>query len=172
MKILLVNDYGTLAGGAEVIVFGLRDALRARGHDVRVFTSSAKADDGPFLADDSCFGTSSRWRTILQCGNVSAYTAIRRVIDRFRPDVVHVNLYLTQLSPLVLLGIADIAAVYYAQWYRPICPVGTRLRPDGSVCGTPAGTACLRAGCVPAWDWPPLMLQMAMNDAWVTGARG
>ncbi len=36
MKILFVNDYGTLAGGAEVIVFSLRDALRARRASVHV----------------------------------------------------------------------------------------------------------------------------------------
>ena len=69
MKILLVNDYGSLDGGAEVIVFGLRDALRVRGHDVRVFASSAGAVDRPALADDLAFGTTSRWRTLLQCAN-------------------------------------------------------------------------------------------------------
>jgi glycosyltransferase involved in cell wall biosynthesis len=166
MKILLVNDYGTRAGGAEVIVFGLRDALRARGHDVRVFTSSAKDDDEPLLADDRCFGTTRRWRTLLQCGNVSACTAIRRVIDRFGPDVIHVNLYLTQLSPLILPALADVASIYYAQWYRAICPLGTRLRPDGGICGTLPGSACLGAGCVRPWDAPPLMLQMALDGAW------
>ena len=168
MRILLVNDYGTLVGGAETIVFGLRDSLRARGHDVRVFTSYARSSDGTLLADDRCFGTTSRWRTLLQCGNLPAFTAIRKAIARFRPDVVHVNLYLTQLSPLIAPALADVAAVYYAQWYRAICPIGTRLRPDRSICNSPAGTACLQAGCVPSWDWPPLMLQMALANGWGT----
>jgi len=50
MRIFLVNDYGTRAGGTEMIVFGLRDALRARGHDMRVFTSSARAGGDDSLA--------------------------------------------------------------------------------------------------------------------------
>jgi len=41
MKILLVNDYGSPLGGAEVLTFALRDALRRQGHDVRLFSSSA-----------------------------------------------------------------------------------------------------------------------------------
>jgi glycosyltransferase involved in cell wall biosynthesis len=166
MRILLVNDYGALTGGAEVIVFGLRDALRARGHDVRVFTSSARYGAGDILADDRCFGTTSRWRTLVQFANVAAATALRDVIAHFEPDVVHVNLYLTQLSPLVLRALGGVAAVYYAQWYRAICPLGTRRLRGGETCTATAGSACLRSGCVPPWDWPPLMAQMALDRAW------
>jgi glycosyltransferase involved in cell wall biosynthesis len=166
MRILLVNDYGTLAGGAEVIVFGLRDALRDRGHDVRVFTSSARAGGGDSLADDHCFGTTSRWRTLVQSANLAAAGPLRAAIARFEPDVVHVNLYLTQLSPLVLRALDGVAAVYYAQWYRAICPLGTRRLPGGDTCAATAGTACLRSGCVPPWDWPPLMAQMTLDRAW------
>ena len=54
MKILLVNDYAARFGGAERMVFRLRDILRARGHDARVFTSSA---GGVEDADYSCVGT-------------------------------------------------------------------------------------------------------------------
>jgi hypothetical protein len=42
MKILLVNDYGTLTGGAEIQMVLLRDELRKRGHDARLFASSAR----------------------------------------------------------------------------------------------------------------------------------
>lgn len=163
MKILLVNDYGTLGGGAEVIVFSLRDALRSCGHDVRVFASTAGSGGGRNHADDVCFGTTGRWRTLVQSANVAAARALRRVIDRFRPDVVHVNLYLTQLSPLILSALGDVPAVYYAQWYRAICPRGTRRLPGGETCSSTAGTACLRSGCVPLLDWPPLMVQMAWD---------
>jgi hypothetical protein len=33
MKILLVNDHGLTAGGAECIILSLRDELRRRGAD-------------------------------------------------------------------------------------------------------------------------------------------
>jgi len=166
MKILLVNDYGTLAGGAEVIVFGLRDALRARGHEVRVFASAARDGDKPLLADDVCHGTTGEWRTHLQCMNLPAARELRRVVRQFRPDVVHVNLYLTQLSPFILPALRGVPAVYYAQWYRAICPLGTRRLPTGDTCGQRAGTACLRNGCVPRHYWPPLMAQMLLDRVW------
>lgn len=166
MKILLVNDYGSLDGGAEVIVFSLRDALRARGHDVRVFTSSARSEGVPISADSTGFGTKGRWRAVVQSCNVAAARSLRRTITEFRPDLVHVNLYLTQLSPLIVRAIGDVPAVYYAQWYRAICPVGTRWLPGGGDCSATVGAACLTNGCVRPWDWPPLMAQMALNRAW------
>lgn len=166
MKILLVNDYGTPAGGAEVIVFGLRAVLRARGHDVRVFASAARDGDAPLLADDVCHGTTGEWRTHLQCMNLPAARELRRVLARFQPDVVHVNLYLTQLSPFILRELRGIPSVYYAQWYRAICPLGTRRLPTGETCRLRAGIACLRSGCVPRHYWPPLMAQMTLDRRW------
>lgn len=166
MRILLVNDYGTLVGGAEVIVFGLRDALRARGHDVHVFSSSADAKGGRLLADSAGFGTTGRWRTVVQSFNVAAARSLRRTITAFVPDIVHVNLYLTQLSPLVLRALGTVPTIYYAQWYRAICPIGTRRLPSGDTCRASVGAACLRSSCVRPLDWPPLMAQMALDRAW------
>lgn len=163
MRILLLNDYGTLDGGAEVIACDLRDALRARGHEVRVFASSARGGSEPNFADDLGFGTTGRWRTVLQSANPAAAWALRRVVSRFAPDVVHVNLYLTQLSPLILLALGDVPAIYYAMWHRAICPLGQRLLPDGRLCSARPGTACLRAGCLPIHDWLPLRAQLAAD---------
>jgi glycosyltransferase involved in cell wall biosynthesis len=166
MRILLVNDYGTIDGGAEVIVLALRDALRARGHDVRWFTSSAGADVRELHADTTCFGTKSSFRTAVQCLNVPAARRLREVLHSFRPDVIHVNLYLTQLSPWILREFGDIPAIYYAQWYRAICPLGTRRLPSGETCQQRAGTACLRSGCLPPWDGPLMWLQLQLDTAW------
>jgi len=166
MRILLINDYGTIDGGAEVIVLGLRDALRARGHDVRLFTTSAGSNARELHADTSCFGTKSGFRTAVQCLNVSAIRGIREVLRNFRPDVIHVNLYLTQLSPWILREFGDIPAIYYAQWYRAICPLGTRRLPSGATCERHAGTACLGSGCLSPWDWPLMSLQMQLDRAW------
>ena len=165
MKILLVNDYGTLAGGAEVIVFSLRDALRARGHKVRVYASSAQAGSETNLADDLGFGTTGRWRTLVQSANLAAACSLRRVLADFAPDVVHVNLYLTQLSPLILLTLGDVPAIYYTMWNRAICPIGSRLLPDGRLCPFRPGIACLRTGCLPLHDWLPLKAQLAADRA-------
>ncbi len=52
MKILLVNDYSTPSYGAETQILALRDGLRQRGYDVRLFYSSASEIKGhKILAD-------------------------------------------------------------------------------------------------------------------------
>jgi hypothetical protein len=102
VKILLVNDYAVRQGGAEVLLLRLRDALRERGHDVRLFASNAKEDGNCTPADYTCRGTTSRFRTLLQVANPWAAIGLRNVLRSFQPDVVHVKIFLTQLSPLIL----------------------------------------------------------------------
>lgn len=156
MKLLLVNDYAAALGGAELSLLALREGLRKRGHDARLFASSAAGG----VADHSCFGTTSRFRTLLQCWNPLAARALRRTLLSFAPDVVHVQMFLTQLSPAILEPLRGVASVHVAVWYRDICPLGTKQLPNGSICRSPAGRVCTREGCVPWWDNGPLMLQM------------
>ena len=93
MKILLINDYATLTGGAEVAMQVLRDGLQQRGHEVRILASSAGAIDGTSLADYECFGTMSCFRTLLQTTNLWAAYRLRQVLHEFRPDIVHVKIF-------------------------------------------------------------------------------
>jgi glycosyltransferase involved in cell wall biosynthesis len=161
-----MHDYATATGGAELSLFGLRDGLRERGHDVRLLASSAgDAHDGG-LADVRCFGTTSRFRTLLQTANPSAALGLRRTLDTFQPDVVHVRMFLTQLSPLILPLLRDVRTLYEVAWYRPVCPLGTKMLPGGSSCESHAGIACLRDRCLPLHDWAPLMLQMKLWHRW------
>ncbi len=164
MRILLVNDYGFRNGGAETVILGLRDGLKARGDEVRIFAGSARSEQG--FADDLCFGTESPFRILLQTANPSAVLSLKRVLESFRPDVVNLNLFLTQLSPLILPLLRDVPCVYSAHWARPVCPTGTRLLPSGEVCRERYGAVCYREGCLPLRDWVPLMAQMAMFRRW------
>jgi glycosyltransferase involved in cell wall biosynthesis len=166
VRILLVNDYARLTGGAEQATLGLRDALREAAHDARVFASSARSSSTASFADFECVGTTSRWRALLQAANPWAFTALRRTLAEFRPDVVHVRMFLTQLSPLILPLLRDVPALYHVVWYRPICPTGTKILPDGTPCRVSAGVACYRNQCLPLRDWLPLMLQMRLWRRW------
>jgi glycosyltransferase involved in cell wall biosynthesis len=164
MKILLINDYATIQGGANLFTLTLRDELRRRGHEVRLFTSRARSIDG--LADSQCFGTVSRFYVLSQTVNPSAYWQLRRTLAAFRPDVVHVTMFLTQLSPLILPLLEDVPSLYHVSILKAICPMGTKLLPDRSVCQRPAGTICYRSGCLPLRAWLPLMLQMKLWRRW------
>ena len=166
MKILLVNDYGSLHGGAEILTFGLRDRLRERGHDVRVFTSSAGRPGESRQGDYECYGTLSRYRTLLQTINPWAYVRLRRVLRDFQPDVVHVRMFLTQLSPLILPLLRRIPSLYHVVWYRPVCPLGTKTLPDGRPCRESPGVICYQSRCLSLRDWIPLMLQMWLWRRW------
>jgi glycosyltransferase involved in cell wall biosynthesis len=166
VKILLVNDYGAPIGGAEVLTFALRDALRQQRHDVRLFVSSAGTLGNSRQAEYECYGTLSRFRTLLQTVNPWAYFRLRRVLREFQPDIVHVRMFLTQLSPLILPLLRHVPALYHVVWYRPICPTGTKLLPSGSSCREPAGLVCYRRDCVPLKDWVVLRFQMWLWRKW------
>jgi len=144
----------------------LRNGLRQRGHDARLFSSSALPRQQDNLADSTCLGTTSRFRTLLQSANPWAAHRLRQVLADFRPDVIHVKVFLTQLSPLILPLLKPIPSIYNVSWYRPICPLGTRSLPDGTPCQFPPGVACFRQGCLPMHDWLPLMLQMRLWHQW------
>lgn len=162
MRVLLVNDYASPTGGAEILIHNLRDGLRAHGHEARLLASRARAEGVGWNADYSCHGTLSSLRMPLQVFNSSARRAILDAIRDFRPDVVHVGLFLTQLSPSILAPLREVPALYHVQWYRAICPLGTKLLPDGSQCEVPWGIACLRNRCVGVHDWVPLMIQRSL----------
>lgn len=168
MKILFIHDYAAPLGGAEVLTLDLCDELRARGHDVRLFASRADATRAEYSrnAQYTCVGTTSSFRTMLQCANPDAAMTLRHVLREFRPDVVHVKMFLTQLSPLILPLLHNIPVLYHAVWYRAVCPLGTRLLPDGKICNVRAGMACLQNGCIPARDFPLHMMQRKMLWRW------
>jgi glycosyltransferase involved in cell wall biosynthesis len=166
MKILLVNDAATTGGGAEVLTIAIRDELRGRGHDARLFASTAAYGPGPMHADYSCYGTLSMLRTVNRVANVAANIRLRAALDEFDPDVVHVRMFLTQLSPLILPLLRDVPTVYHATWYETICPTGLKVLPSGSACCEPAGWACRRNRCVSRRAWPLLMTQLVLYRHW------
>ncbi|MGF1675233.1 MAG: glycosyltransferase family 4 protein [Rivularia sp. (in: cyanobacteria)] len=167
MKILLLNDVGTATGGAETQMLSLRDNLRSLSHDVRLFSSKAKpVADSPLLCEYSCFGTNSLFQVISQTANVSAYLNLRSVLDEFQPDVVHVRMFMWQLSPLILPLLEQVPCLYQTAVYKAICPLGTKLLPDGSPCKYKAGKACLDHSCLTPQSWTVFMVQRQLWLRW------
>lgn len=147
-RILIVHDYGILGGGAERITVDLRDELRARGYDARLLATTARSFPLPNLADYSCFGSNGWPRPLLQVANPFAVRALARVLSEFRPDVVHVRMFLTQLSPRILPLLSHVPSLLHAGNHQTVCPVDTKVLPDGTPCTFRAGIACRRHGCV------------------------
>ncbi len=166
MRILLVNDYGTATGGAELQMLMIRQMLRQQGHDARLFTSSARINGQSNLADYTSFGTTTGFRTLAQTLNPFAYLKLRQIISNFRPEVVHIRIFLTQLSPLILLALGDIPTIQHVVWYRPICPTGTKFLPNETICNHRPGRPCIDNRCIPIQDYLPLMLQQKLYNNW------
>ncbi|MFM9976701.1 MAG: glycosyltransferase family 4 protein [Sphingomonadaceae bacterium] len=163
MRILLVSDYAYPAGGVETMLQLLRDQFRSHGHDVRVFGTALETRPNENFADYRCLGTTSPLRTLLQTANPWASRAFAQALADFKPDIVHIRMFLTQLSPLILNRLRGHRAVYHLAWYRAICPTGRKMLPGGMPCERAWGTACLKEGCVPLRDWPLMMAQLRMT---------
>lgn len=166
MKILLINDYGRLFYGAEIQMLILRDGLQQRGYDVRYFASYAECGRGRSLADYECFGTTSRFQTLLQTANPWAFWKLHRVLAAFQPDIVHVRQFLSQLSPLILLLLRPRPSLYHIALYEAICPLGTKMLPNGNHCRVRAGMVCYYNHCLPLRAMLPQMLRMILWRRW------
>lgn len=150
MRILILNDFGTPSGGAEIIMFTLRDRLRDLGHDARLLTTRARPVPIPVQADYTCFGRRGTSGAVLQALNPWARREVRNVLRSFRPDVVHLKMFLTALSPLVLAPLRGTPTLWHIGNYQLTCPLNTKLLPDGSACHHDAGSICRSLGCVSA----------------------
>lgn len=138
----------------------MRAVLREVGHDARIFASSV-GDRNLRQADFECWGSNNRFTNrLLQTCNPIAAIKLSKVLKSFRPDVVHLNTFLTQLSPLILRVLKDVPVAYTEHYYRSVCPLGTKLLPDKTTCTYPAGIACLRNKCLPFHLWSIDMLQL------------
>ena len=166
MKILLETMHATATGGAEIITLLLRDGLRAREIDARLFATTARSVASPMQADYLCMGTTTCFRTLLQTANPWAVWRLRRVLYDFLPDVVHVNVVLTQLSPLILPLLRNVPSLYHAHWFRSVCPLLSKTLPDGSPCHSPSGAACYRNRCLNLRDGLPLAVQAKLWRRW------
>ena len=167
MRILLLNDYGTATGGAELQMLSLRRDLQNRGHEVRLFTSRAMmVPHSPMLADNSCFGTTGHLQVISQVANPSAVLRLQQVLGEFQPQVVHVRMFMWQLSPLILPLLTSIPSLYQTAVYKAICPLGTKTLPNGDLCEYSAGRSCLSSGCLTPQSWLAFMIQHHLWQAW------
>ena len=142
MKVILVhNYYGSTAPSGENQVFEAeRDLLRENGHEVLEFVRHSDEIRSMRYFGTVIGGLSTPWSPWAAAG-------IRRMVDDFRPDVVHVHNTFPLISPAIFHAIGNRAArVLSLHNYRLFCPAGIPIR-AGRVC-----TECLDTRSV----WPAL----------------
>jgi glycosyltransferase involved in cell wall biosynthesis len=153
MRVLLVTDWNSNAGGAESYIMTLRDSLRAAGDDVRLLACGASLND-ELLPHEKIRGSDRvAAQAFLQIVNPFAVARVREVRREFRPDVAFVSHFAYHLSPAALVGLRDLPTVVSVMDYKSVCPIGTKLLPDNNLCAVPAGVVCQQKGCVSAAHW-------------------
>jgi glycosyltransferase involved in cell wall biosynthesis len=123
MKILMVNVYGHMTGGADNHSFMLARALEERGHEVAFLATEAPenvVERGRFVPLTVAHGTRDSLPLRQQASvarkavwNARAADAARALIAEFQPDLLHVHKLYVQLSvaPVVVASAAGIPIV-------------------------------------------------------------
>jgi glycosyltransferase involved in cell wall biosynthesis len=153
MRVLIVTDWNSNAGGAESYIMTLRDSLRAAGDDVRLLACGAILDD-ELLPQERVRGSDRvAAQAFMQIVNPFAVARVRQVKREFRPDVAFVSHFAYHLSPAALTGLRNLPTVVSVMDYKSVCPIGTKLLPDNTLCSVPQGVVCRQKGCVSTAHW-------------------
>lgn len=138
MKILLANKFYYRRGGDCIYMLNLEKLLKAHGHEVAVF-----AMDYPENLD-------TPWKKYFpkNMSKLMAFTrpfgahevksTFKKLLDDFKPDVVHLNNVHTQLSPVMaeLAHQRGIKVVWTLHDYKLLCPRYDCLKNGNTICET------------------------------------
>lgn len=166
MKILMVNKFLYPKGGSETYVLKLGQILADRGHVVEYFGMESPANTvgnraGAYVSGmDFSTGILKNLKAPLRIiYNADARRQLRKVLDAFQPDIVHLNNIHFHLTPSIILE-ADkyrretgrsLRIIYTAHDYQLICPSHGLFDSDLNICEKCLGgnyLHCLRTRCV------------------------
>ena len=99
MKILMVNNQLSVLGGSETYMFSIGEELTKRGNDVQYFGVS-----DPKHIHTNVFGIYAKrsinpFNVVVNRFNVRQFG---RLLDTFKPDIIHINLMYFVLTPKII----------------------------------------------------------------------
>lgn len=138
MKILLANKFYYRRGGDCIYMLNLEKLLKAHGHEVAVF-----AMDYPENLDTPWKKYFPKNMSKLMAftrpfGSHEVKSTFKKLLDDFKPDVVHLNNVHTQLSPVMaeLAHQWGIKVVWTLHDYKLLCPRYDCLKNGNTICET------------------------------------
>lgn len=153
MKILLANKFYYRRGGDCIYMLNLEKLLKAHGHEVAVF-----AMDYPENLDTPWKKYFPKNMSKLMAftrpfGSHEVKSKFKKLLDDFKPDVVHLNNVHTQLSPVMaeLAHQRGIKVVWTLHDYKLLCPRYDCLKNGNTICETcfnGVKKACLDNKCM------------------------
>lgn len=166
MKVLLVNKFLYPKGGVETYVFKLGETLARLGHSVQYFglqnEKNIVGNEANSYVTDMDFAKGVKknltapFRIIYSS---EARKKIRKVLDDFQPDVVHLNNIQFHLTPSIILEAEKyrrqtgrkMKIVYTAHDYQLVCPSHGLFDSQIRICEKCLGgnyTHCFRTKCL------------------------
>lgn len=145
MKILMVNKFLFPNGGSETYIFKLGNALVKQGNEVEYFgmehPKRIVGNRAESYTSPMDFHTGKIQKLLYPFKIIYSREArikIRKVLEDFRPDVVHLNNFNFQITPSVIYEIRKwgkkngryVPIVYTAHDYQWICPNHMLLIPE------------------------------------------
>ncbi|GAB4017697.1 hypothetical protein GCM10028808_49850 [Spirosoma migulaei] len=130
MRVLLIHNFYQQAGGEDTVFQQEAAMLRENGVDVETLTFTNENFEGTFL---NKFGSATRSLYNTDSGNRAG-----QVIDRFRPDVVHIhNLFYTATAAVIRAAKQrSVPVVMTLHNYRLVCISGLLMREGKIPCET------------------------------------
>lgn len=142
MKVLLANKFYYRRGGDCVYVINLEQLLKSHGHQVAVFAmnfpENLPTEYSKYFPSEVKFkpGIGMLETLIRPFGSAETKRKFKKLLDDFKPDVVHLNNIHTQLSPILaeLARKRGIKVVWTLHDYKLLCPRYDCLRNGKTVC--------------------------------------
>lgn len=150
MKILLVNKFLYPNGGSETYIFKLGEELEKLGHQVQYFGMEHKdrivGNRVESYTSNMDFHTGKLQKLLYPLKiiySTEARKKLRKVLEDFKPDVVHLNNFNFQLTPSIIYEVKcfgrktgkKIALLYTAHDYQWVCPNHMfRIPENGELC--------------------------------------
>ncbi|HCU70993.1 MAG TPA: hypothetical protein DIC35_04590 [Candidatus Moranbacteria bacterium] len=133
MKILEVNKFNYVQGGADKHFLDLVNLLKVKGNEVAVFSmENPKNEFSPwkkYFVSYVGYGKNDSWQEKLigafrMFYSFEAKRKIKKMLDDFQPDIVHIHNIYHQISPSILGEIKKrkIPIVMTVHDYKLICP--------------------------------------------------
>ena len=164
LRVLMVNKFHYLKGGSETYYFAVGEALEEKGNEVAWFAMQDSKNlpckqSGYFVPASDYNGKLSPAKMVREATTLAyspmALNRFERLLEDFRPDVIHLNLIHRQITFSILdapyLKEHPVPVVYTAHDYIPVCPNCTMLDGKGEVCDdclVGDFSACVKKRCV------------------------
>ena len=160
MKVLQINKYHYLKGGADKVYLDTSNLLAERGHEVLHFSTSDTKNEfsltSEFFVKSPDFLTLSTWQKMKSSlsyiySNQSKQNLTNLILEH-QPDLAHIHIFFGELSLSILsvLRKFNIPVVMTLHDFKLLCPIYSLYDQDNSICEKCASgniLHCVRKKC-------------------------